>query len=97
MNKYIVGIHVMWSMYGFTRGYRSVSKYNLESKKEDVLMTTKILCGFGNGLMYSLPIWNIPMLITMVDRVEIEMRGYDKKKYTKSYEEWCGGVCYDTI
>ena len=81
--------HGLMSVYGFSRGYRS-------EFKNKPLFTEKIIRGFYNGIIYGLPIWNIPMLLKIVDRVEIKFLNLNKKDYIYSYEEFIG-ICKDTI
>jgi hypothetical protein len=103
MTRLLIGVQMAMGVYGFSRGYRSkpYSKYMTKTENDKVenklLLTTKVLNGFFNGVMYSLPIWNIPMVLNLFDRVEIEMKGYNKEEYVKSYLEWFDGKCDDTL
>jgi hypothetical protein len=89
------------SVYGFTRGFRAISDSNY---KKDVelqntvtrLISERVVNGVFNGWMYAVPIWNIPMICNLINRVEIKYRNLDKKDYSSSYKEWCG-ICEDTI
>ena len=103
MSRLFVGVQMMMGVYGFTRGYRSkpYSQYMYKTEKDKLekerLITTKVINGLGNGFMYSLPIWNIPMVLNLCERIEIEMKGYNKEEYVKSYVEWFDGKCDETI
>ena len=93
----------MMGVYGFKRGYRSkpYNQYKFKSDKDklenELLLTTKCINGLLNGWMYSMPILNIPMILNLCDRIEIEMKGYNKEEYVKSYVEWIDGKCDDTL
>ena len=103
MNRVLIGFNMGMGVYGFTRGYRSkpYSQYMYKTEKDKLekerLITTKVINGLGNGIMYSLPIWNIPMVLNLCERIEIEMKGYNKEEYVKSYLEWFDGKCDDTL
>lgn len=84
--------HGLMSVYGFSRGYRS----DVKEIKTKSLFTHKIMRGFSNGVIYGLPIWNIPMILKLVDRIEIKFSNLNKKDNIYSYEEFTG-ICEDTI
>jgi len=103
MSRLFIGVQTMMGVYGFTRGYRSkpYNQYKFKSDKDklenELLLTTKCINGLLNGWMYSMPILNIPMILNLCDRIEIEMKGYNKEEYVKSYVEWIDGKCDDTL
>lgn len=105
LNQLIFRTHLLIGLYGFTRGFRSIPyevKYDTTTGKRvtiynnNVLLTQKITNGIMNGFMYCMPIWNIPMVMNGMNRVEIKARGLELNNYLSSYQEW-SGMCYDTL
>jgi hypothetical protein len=104
LQKIIFRTHLLIGLYGFTRGYRSIPyevKYDTTGKRvtvynNNVLVTQKITNGVMNGFMYCMPMWNIPMVMNGMNRVEIKVRGLEADKYLSSYQEW-SGMCYTTL
>jgi hypothetical protein len=96
--KIVIVFHSTMSLYGFTRGYRCYDSYNSYENNNFRLTTTKIVNGFTNGYFYAMPFVNIPSFLSLIDRIEIKIRGLDKKKeeYKSSYKEWTG-FCYDEV
>ena len=82
---------LLMGTYGFTRGYRS----QIEPSKK-VLTMERIGYGLFNGILYSMPVLNILYFSRLMNRIEIEYYGLDKKRYISEYKEVIG-ECMDTF
>lgn len=78
-------------VYGFTRGYRSYT-----CKEDNNLISTKVVQGVINGVMYGTPIFNIWPTLRLLNRLEVKYKNLNKDNYKSNYEE-SFGVCKETI
>lgn len=79
--------------YGFSRGYRSGSKYEPNHER---LTSHKILDGTINSIFYMIPPWNLYYVTKLLNRMEIEYKNLDKSLYKSAYEDLTG-TCEDTF
>ncbi len=93
MNKIFWGLHCSMGLYGATRGFRSVPKYN---KDKPVLFTDKIVSSIICGYMYTMPLLNLMYVKSLVDRIEIHIKKLDKETYKSCYTETTG-ICDSTL
>lgn len=78
-------------MYGVSRGYRS-EQFDGSCQ----LTTDKISSSVLNGLMYSVPIFNLYYLSKLLNRLEIEHKQLDPVKFRSEYKE-INGECKSTF
>lgn len=94
--KTFFALNTGMGIYGFTRGYRSRSKFDNGDDNGDMnLMTYKMMYGMVNSILYMIPPWNIYYFTKLVNRIEIQKRGLDKTMYENEYNEHCG-ICSET-
>lgn len=97
--SYIVASGIMGA-YGFTRGVRAIHHFD---KRENVyiqsttLIADRIVYGVVNGIMYTLPGWNIIALMRLANRMEIRIRNLNKSSFPFEYQEMFGGYCLSTL
>lgn len=91
--KTFVFTNTSLGLYGFSRGYRSSSTYNVDNEK---LTSNKILDGTINSIFYMIPPWNLYNVTKLLNRIEIEYRNLDKSLYNSEYEDLTGR-CTDTV
>lgn len=82
----------VFSIYGTSRQYSSTDyKTNICN-----LTTVKITSSLINSLFYIAPILNILQIIKLINRIEIEYKGYNKEHFKEQYEELLG-TCLSTF
>lgn len=91
-NSFLV-LNTSLGIYGFSRGYRSGSKYEPNHEK---LTSHKILGGTINSIFYMIPPWNLYYVTKLFNRMEIEYKNLDKGLYKSEYED-ITGECKDTF
>jgi hypothetical protein len=101
-NKYIKNYLVcalLFSFYGFTRGYRS--KYYINNSNKQELFTDKLSNAFICAIFYALPMLNLIFMKQLVSRIEGKFKGYkydnDDNNYSKNFKEMPGFYCKDII
>lgn len=77
-------------MYGFYRGYRS------EIDGRSKLTMDKISSSILNGMLYSIPIFNMYHFSRLLNRIEIEHKNLDPEKFKNEYKE-IDGECKFTF
>lgn len=81
-------------MYGSSRGYRA----NRNSKvPQHQLLSTRIKSSIMNGLLYSIPIYNLNEFVRLLNRIEIGHKQLDKTLFREQYTEIDGSVLYETF
>lgn len=85
------GFTAAMSVYGFSRGFRTQ-----RAKEDPRLLYHKCWSGVVNGVYYAYPIVNLLPLCSLFGRLEIELRGLDRRCYGECYDEM-SGKCMDTI
>lgn len=78
-------------IYGFSRGYRS-EQFDGSCR----LTTDKISSSIFNGMLYSIPVYNLLHFSRLLNRLEIEHKNLDKEKYKSEYKE-INGECKSTF
>jgi hypothetical protein len=78
-------------MYGFSRGYRSEN-----NDDRHTLIIDKVSSSIVNGLLYSVPIYNLYYFSKLLNRLEIEYKNLDKEDFCIEYRE-INGVCKSTF
>jgi hypothetical protein len=92
LSKTFVVTNLSLGLYGFSRGYRSSSKYDHNEK----LTSRKILDGTITSIFYMIPPWNLYYVTKLLNRMEIKYKNLDKSLYNSEYEDLTG-QCTDTI
>lgn len=82
-------------LYGFTRGVRVQNKPSLH-EKVPLLIGDRLVNGLCAMCVYALPGWNIYMLSRLMNRVEIDYKGWDPEHFPDEYEEGIG-YCKDVL
>lgn len=77
-------------VYGFSRGYRS------EIDGRSKLTMDKISSSILNGMLYSIPIFNMYHFSRLLNRIEIEHKNLDPEKFKSEYKE-IDGECKFTF
>jgi|Laugrespbdmm15sd_2_1035082.scaffolds.fasta_scaffold148235_1 hypothetical protein len=91
MSRLLTTFCTCMGMYGFSRGYRS--EQNLHRHK---LIVDKVSSSIVNGLLYSVPIYNLYHFSKLLNRLEIEYKNLDPEKFEIEYTE-INGVCKSTF
>ena len=84
-------------MYGFSRGYRSEQfdgRHKMITRHK--LTTDRITTSVLNGMLYSVPIFNLYYVSKLLNRLEIEHRNLDPKEFPSEYRE-IDGECKSTF
>ncbi len=87
-------------VYGFTRGFRATYHFDRNEKRyvqSTYLLGDRIVYAAMNGIMYTLPGWNIIALIRMMNRIEIYINDLDKTTFSFNYVEPFERACLETI
>ncbi len=89
--KVFWSFHGMMAAYGMTRGYRIKSPPN-----KPLLFTDKVSSALLCGYLYGVPIVNLMYVKSLLERVEIHIKGLNNELYKDSYKEPTG-VCERTL
>lgn len=90
-SKLVSTFCVSMGMYGSSRGYRA------NKIPDRQLLSIRIGSSIMNGLLYSIPIYNLNAFVRLLNRIEIEHKQLDKTQYRDQYTEFDGSVLYDTF
>ena len=96
--------HLLFGVYGFTRGYRASDydiKYDSDTYKFKRVFKSKLICyriasGCINTVYYVLPFVNLIFMTNLLGRLEVYYYNRDKNDYDWVWFEMCG-MCYDII
>jgi len=91
LGKAFIGFSSMMGVYGFSRGYRS-----RDFSGKEPLTIDKFTHAFVNGLLYTVPPFNVVYISRFLNRIEIEYFDLNRDEYKSEYRETVGN-CSDTI
>jgi hypothetical protein len=88
--KAFTTLYASFGAYGFWR------QYNIIPSDRERFFTEKVFFSLTNTSLYLLPPYNIYAFIKLLNRLEIQSKGFDKTLYKDQYTEFFGDINYST-